>query len=173
MKADINNIIELPVDTNIILPVVEDNDSNQDFTDKSDDNIINIIEQNKLEILSVIQENQKEIIDYIKKDDKYYCEKCDYHTNHNNDYKKHCKSKKHNNEQTIELKFECKICNKKYKGLSGLWAHKKICNVVIQKPPNNKEAPKISNEIINEKIEKQNQTIEELKNLIIELTNKK
>ena len=66
MKDDINNIIKLPVDTNIILPVVEDNDSNQDFTDKSDDNIINIIEQNKLEILSVIQENKKEIIDYIK-----------------------------------------------------------------------------------------------------------
>ena len=67
MKDDINSIIELPVDTNIILPVVvENNGSNQDFTDKYDDNIINIIEQTKIEMLSVIQENKKEIIDYIK-----------------------------------------------------------------------------------------------------------
>ena len=74
-------------------------------------------------------------------------------------------SKKHNNQETNEGKYECKKCNKKYKGNQGLWYHKKICQVV------NQETPKISNELIKE-IEKQNQTIEELKRLIIELTKK-
>ena len=169
MKDDIYNIIKLPVDTNIILPVVvENNDSNQDFTDKSDDNIINIIEQNKLEMLSVIQENQKEIIDYIKKDENCFCEKCKYNTNIKQNYEKHLLTQKHidNNYIKKDDKCFCKKCNKGYLTRTGLWKHKKTCQVVIQ---NNS---KISNEVINEKIDKQNQTIEELKNLIIGLTKK-
>ena len=108
---------------------------------------------------------------------KYCCEKCDYHTNHNNDYKKHCKSKKHNNEQTIEQKFECKICNKKYKSNQGLWAHNKICKevkiyfsnelmntIIIQ----NKEIT-VQNKEITVQNKEQNEEIKELKNMIIQL----
>ena len=172
MKDDINNIIKLPVDTNIILPVVvENNDSNQDFTDKSDDNIINIIEQNKLEMLSVIQENQKEIIDYIKKDDKFSCEKCNYNTYVKQDFNNHLLSKKHSN--INELNYECSNCNRRYNYNSGLSKHKKTCQVVIQK------FSKISDEVINEKqnqieaLKEQHQKdFNELKNLIIELTKK-
>ena len=101
---------------------------------------------------------------------KYNCEKC------NKKYKGHSGLWKHKqlckespseiNTEIKECKYECNICNKRYNSQSGLWKHNKTCRVVIQ------ETPKISNEIINEKIDKQNQTIEELKNLIIELTKK-
>ena len=97
---------------------------------------------------------------------KYNCEKCNFVTNTLNNYNIHLSTKKHNNQEIKECKYECNICNKKYNNQSGLWKHKKTCRVVIQ------ETPKISNEIINEKIDKQNQTIEELKKLIIELTKK-
>jgi len=54
------------------------------------------------------------------------------------DYKKHCKTIKHNQEITIDefsinvdksqaKSFTCINCNKKYKDNSGLWKHKKLC----------------------------------------------
>ena len=85
---------------------------------------------------------------------KYNCEKCLFFTNNHTNYNIHISTKKHTNQEIIECNFECNICNKKYKGQSGLWQHKKTCQVVIQKNS------KISNEVINEK---QNQTIEALK----------
>ena len=97
---------------------------------------------------------------------KYNCEKCLFFTNNHTNYNIHISTKKHTNQEIIECKYECNTCNKKYKGQSGLWQHKKTCQVVIQ------QNSKISNEVINEKIDKQNQTIEELKKLIIELTKK-
>ena len=108
-----------------------------------------------------------------------FCEKCNYKAKCISDYNKHLLSKKHNQEE-LEYNYECKICLKKYRCNSGLWYHKKTCNVVIQEPSNNQETPKISNEnvktliIQNEEIKEQNQQhqkeIEELKKLIIELT---
>ena len=122
---------------------------------------------------------------------KYNCEKCKFVTNTLNNYNIHLSTKKHTNPEIIECKFECIICNKKYKGHSGLWRHKRLCkespseqNTVVKKNS------KISNEVIEalkeqqkEINEKQNQTIEalkeqhhkdleELKKLIIELTKK-
>ena len=179
MKDDIYNIIKLPVDINIILPVVEDNGSNQDFTDKSDDNIINIIEQNKLEMLSVIQENQKEIIDYFKKDNKYSCEKCNFNTTNNYDFNKHLLTDKHKKDGNFEYKYECKNCNKKYISNVGLWKHKKICkqpeNIVITNQELSNENVKtliIQNEEIKEQNQQHQKDIEELKNLVIKLINK-
>ena len=103
---------------------------------------------------------------------KYNCEKCNFVTNTLNNYNIHLSTKKHTNQEIIECKFECNICNKKYKSQSGLWRHKKTCkqpeNIVIT----NQE---LSNENVKTLIkqnEKQNQTIEELKKLIIELTKK-
>ena len=104
-----------------------------------------------------------------------FCEKCKYKAKCISDYNKHLLSKKHNNQEELEsnyeYNYECTKCFKKYRSGSGLWYHKKTCNVVIQEPSNNQETPKISKEISNE-LKKQNQTIEELKNLIIELTKK-
>ena len=56
-----------------------------------------------------------------------------------------------------ECKYECNICNKKYNGQSGLWKHKQRC----------KESP---SEI---KTEEYKQELNELKALIIEMTNNK
>ena len=114
-----------------------------------------------------------------------FCKKCNYKAKCISDYKKHLLSKKHNNQEEhnqeehnqeehynqeeLEYKYECKNCNKKYKGNQGLWYHKKICQVV------NQETPQITNESINiiiKQNEKQNKEIEELKKLIIELTKK-
>ena len=92
---------------------------------------------------------------------KYNCEKCNFVTYNLTNYNIHISTKKHTNQEIIECNFECNICNKKYKGQSGLWQHKKTCRVVI--PKNSK----ILNEVINEKQkeinEKQTQTIEALK----------
>ena len=96
---------------------------------------------------------------------KFCCEKCNYYTNYNNDYKKHLLSKKHNNQQTIECNFECKSCNKKYKGQSGLWKHNQKCIEV-------KVEPIKSEQSVNEipLMEKMIKEINDLKNMIIELT---
>ena len=63
---------------------------------------------------------------------KYYCKICDYGTvkksninNHNNSIK-HIQS---NIKPMISLKYCCENCNKEYKDNSGLWRHKKKCNV--------------------------------------------
>ena len=93
-----------------------------------------------------------------------FCEKCKYKAKCISDYNKHLLSKKHNNQEELEsnyeYNYECKNCLKKYRCGSGLWYHKKTCNVVIQ------ETPKISNENVKTLITQN----EELKNLIIELT---
>ena len=100
---------------------------------------------------------------------KYNCEKCNFVTNTLNNYNTHLSTKKHTNQEIIECKFECNICNKKYKSQSGLWRHNKTCQ----------KNSKISNEVINEKqdqtieaLKEQQKEINELKNLIIELTKK-
>ena len=88
----------------------------------------------------------------------FYCEKCNYHTTHNNDYKKHCKSKKHINQQIIVLKFECKICNKKYKSNQGLWYHNQKCKETKKEPEN----------FVIEKTDKVNEMFIMIKDLILE-----
>ena len=72
---------------------------------------------------------------------KYSCEKCKYYTNIKQHYNIHINTNKHknsnenrnenrnenNNENPKE--FECEKCNKKFETNSGLWKHKKNCNV--------------------------------------------
>ena len=67
MINDINTIIKLPIEKNVIIPVVNDRsgENDQDFIDKYNDDILSIIEQNKTEMLSIINNNKKEIIDTI------------------------------------------------------------------------------------------------------------
>ena len=96
---------------------------------------------------------------------KYSCEKCNFITKKHNNYENHLLTKKHNNQQTIECNFECKICNKKYKCQSGLWRHNQKCIEV-------KVEPIKSEQSVNEipLMEKMFKEINDLKNMIIELT---
>ena len=70
---------------------------------------------------------------------KFSCDICNYHGARNAHLTKHLSSTKHAlNCQPIpndpNCKFQCKQCNKKYKGLSGLWQHNKKCVPVVIVP---------------------------------------
>jgi hypothetical protein len=67
---------------------------------------------------------------------KYFCESCNIKTNSIKDYKNHILTKKHklnNDPQHLETNisqiFNCNICKKEYESRSGLWRHKKSCNI--------------------------------------------
>ena len=128
--------------------------------------------QKCVNMLYFTQNRFKEIYIYINMNNfKYSCNCCNFYTNRNNDYNKHIISKKHknNSNENIECLFECKICNRKYKSNTGLWYHKKTCQVVKQ------ETQELSNDNVKTLIEQNQQhqkEIEELKKLIIELTKK-
>ena len=72
---------------------------------------------------------------------KFYCNICDYGTSKKSSYTDHLSSLKHqksmdgkqNSNQILPKfcsEFICKNCNKKYKDNSGLWKHKKKCNLI-------------------------------------------
>ena len=66
------------------------------------------------------------------KKQQYRCEVCDYNTDRNAHYLKHLTSNKHFlNSHPIEFdpncKYQCKNCNRKYRGQSGLWQHSQVC----------------------------------------------
>jgi hypothetical protein len=71
---------------------------------------------------------------------KFYCEKCHYGTGKKSSYDDHLLSSKHtksmiSNEILPKFcsEFICQKCNKKYKDNSGLWRHKKKCNIESNK----------------------------------------
>jgi hypothetical protein len=105
---------------------------------------------------------------------KYCCEKCVFSTNHSQNYKSHLLSNKHING---ELKYNCDICNKKYKTVSGLYKHKNSCiqNVVVNNIEQSdiiSNTEMISNEILLNEIKESNKQIAVLTNMVIELTKK-
>jgi hypothetical protein len=73
----------------------------------------------------------------------YYCEFCDYTTSKKSNYEEHLLTRKHKksmvgndissnssqSKQNSDIKYFCSKCNKKYKDNSGLWKHKKKCNM--------------------------------------------
>ena len=130
MINDINTIIKLPRLQDVVIEnIKEEND--QDFIDKYNVDILSIVEQNKTEMLAIINNPKNEIIETIvNKGYKFTCEKCNYNTNHINDYNKHLLSTKHNIIINEEPSFECKICKKKYKCQSGLWRHNQKCKEI-------------------------------------------
>ena len=74
---------------------------------------------------------------------KFLCEKCNYNTFKKSSFDDHLLSAKHKksiNSNEILLnsapKFICPICSKEYKDNSGLWRHKKKCNVSIKEVEN-------------------------------------
>jgi hypothetical protein len=74
---------------------------------------------------------------------KFECILCDYTTSNKFDYKKHCETKKHklieqatktgdlatNNGEISQDHFACDTCNRTYKNRTGLWRHKKKCEL--------------------------------------------
>jgi len=121
----------------------------------------------------------------------YECKKCDYTTCNKYDYDKHQKTIKHlsndlamfsmNLSQKSQAKcFTCKECNKDYKDYSGLWRHKKKCNLDINndyaiksEPVKNKLTSdkdlvvmliKQNSELIKDNIEYKNMVMEVIKN---------
>jgi hypothetical protein len=73
---------------------------------------------------------------------KYFCEICDIKTNNIKDYKNHLLTRKHRlktspqslatiKEPAISPIIKCDICEKEYESRSGLWRHKKHCNIEI------------------------------------------
>ena len=102
---------------------------------------------------------------------KYNCEKCNYNTNKKQDYDKHLLTKKHldANLNNVENVFICNICNKTYLYQSGLCKHKKKCKEI--KEVKIDFSNKLMNTIIIQNKE-QNKEIKELKNMIIQLSNK-
>ena len=107
----------------------------------------------------------------------YFCEVCDYKTVRKSSYDEHLLSRKHQksmngnqNLQKICNEFICQNCNKKYKDNSGLWRHKKKCNLIeenvnIEKEPNNSNEIQELKEIM-KYLMKENS---EMKNIILEV----
>ncbi len=108
----------------------------------------------------------------------YFCEVCDYKTVRKSSYEDHLLSRKHQksmnsnqNSQKICNEFICQNCNKKYKDNSGLWRHKKKCNLteetsnVLDKEPNNSNEIQELKEIM-KYLMKENS---EMKNIILEV----
>tara|TARA_B100000035_G_scaffold143051_1_gene121761 strand:- start:7886 stop:8791 length:906 start_codon:yes stop_codon:yes gene_type:complete len=88
---------------------------------------------------------------------KFNCDACGFYTNNNYDYKRHVKTKKHEkstenaksttNIQPVET-FACE-CGKSYKDRTGLWRHKKKCEIAEQIIENEEEI--VEDENLNEK----------------------
>ena len=67
----------------------------------------------------------------------FSCKKCDFKCCKESDWNRHTFTSKHKilmnpNEKTPEKNYECN-CGKKYKHMSSLCAHKKICNFIENK----------------------------------------
>ena len=91
--------------------------------------------------------------------DKYFCINCDYNCSKKFLWEQHLKTIKHERKQmeTLETKIlECNICNKKFMNRSGLWKHKKKCEVI-----NNNE----------KKIIEENNNKDDMKELVFKLIN--
>ena len=116
---------------------------------------------------------------------KYFCEVCDYKTVRKSSYDEHLLSRKHqksmNGNQNLQKncnEFICQNCNKKYKDNSGLWRHKKKCNLieenvnVLEKEPNNsneiQELKEIMKYLMKENSEMKNIIKNIAKNIMVE-----
>jgi hypothetical protein len=78
---------------------------------------------------------------------KFNCDACGFYTNNNYDYKRHVKTKKHE-KSTENAKITTKVqpvetftceCGKSYKDRTGLWRHKKKCEIAEQIIENEEE----------------------------------
>jgi len=109
-----------------------------------------------------------------KSSSKFHCEFCDYFTSRKSQFDRHNLTDKHKQQQKSTCfnekvpkssnTFTCN-CGKEYKERSGLWRHKKKCNIIIETSEQDDSSDK---ELIMMLI-KENQ---EFKNLILEIVKK-
>lgn len=67
----------------------------------------------------------------------FYCKKCDYKCTKKSLWFQHLATQKHNRQHlatfgNAKYAHQCEICGKKYQDRSGLWKHKKRCNINCQ-----------------------------------------
>jgi len=106
----------------------------------------------------------------------FCCDFCDFISSNKKDYNRHLSTQKHKNKQNDindtkktpkkpHICYECQICNKSYKYMSGLYRHKKKCT--SDESLNNQLA--LSKELIMNVVKEQQNQIKELTNTIKEL----
>lgn len=90
----------------------------------------------KLEEVKRLENHREELKEIINANirSRYCCITCNYFSDKNVNLKKHISSKKHidkvkPNEFDETCKYQCIICNKKYKGQSGLFYHNQKCKL--------------------------------------------
>ena len=79
---------------------------------------------------------------FQKSSKKFYCEKCDYSSNRESQWRRHLSTTKHkmdnmdNNMDNTKSTKRCfeSVCGKVYKYNSGLSKHKKKCLLVMNEP---------------------------------------
>jgi len=109
------------------------------------DNLVTGITE-KNEPANVVEKKEK-INKLTNKEYKFSCEKCSYYTDKKFCFENHKKSKTHEKKERNEFDggLECKICKKMYVSSSGLWNHKKTCQLEKENETNKeKEKEKIS-----------------------------
>jgi hypothetical protein len=126
---------------------------------------------------------------------KYECYLCDFNCSKKSNYKLHLLTLKHKKREIVNIlsidvnekcvpdvndenKFICNICNKIYKDNSGLWRHKKKCNLQNSKEMTKENENKMISLLIQQNINliSQNQEFKQMmieqNKTIIELANK-
>ena len=116
---------------------------------------------------------------FQKSSKKFYCEKCDYSSNRESQWRRHLSTTKHkmdnmdntlDNSKSTKRCFEC-VCGKVYKYNSGLSKHKKKCLLVLKEPPNEKVEENtttsssksgLSVEVLNKLVEQNNTLMEKV-----------
>lgn len=81
---------------------------------------------------------------------KYNCNECVFNTNNKQHYNRHILSVRHreHNDKRIVYNHICDICNKRFKGQSGLYQHKLKCSIQNQtKEPYNQDIIESVNEL--------------------------
>jgi hypothetical protein len=90
----------------------------------------------------------------------YFCTPCGYPCRSRSNLTKHNLSKKHKNkienpDAIIDGDFKCLNCPKTYKGIQGLWYHKKVCKAIpvpVAIPDAVQQEPDLCEEINNLKV---------------------
>ena len=77
----------------------------------------------------------------------YTCKTCKYKTERKNSWKRHLKSKKHNNFINPKNKLICAVCNITLGSRTTLWRHSKVCNKQLSMEEVLKENTKLKNQI--------------------------
>ena len=97
---------------------------------------------------------------------KFICEKCDFFSNNRNDYNRHLKTNKHNNETKRNLKYtyKCEKCNETLKSKTSLWRHNKNGCVYTEN-----DVKHLKNKI--DGLERENELLIENKKLTDQLSN--